>query len=392
MNKLTIILAIFLCTAFWSNAAAASGNEAEGDGEGAFPPSSAYVLIEQSTGQILSAHNADRRLPPASLTKIMVLLLVAEEVNAKRLSLSDSVTVSAHASSMDGSVIWLEPGEIMTVGEMVKAVVISSANDATVALAEHIGKSEGGFVRLMNQKAYVLGMSDTSFTNAVGYDEPQHYTTARDVAKMSRALMRSQNYEHFSEHMLTRLCSVRTGTERETQLLNTNNLITYYKGIQGIKTGTTDNAGYCLSAAAVRNSLHLISVVMGCKDEFDRVDLSEKLLDYGFNGYELHRPDSDAEFKPPVVTGGVERELAVKELQAPAIVIKRGRAGGLKYESYLPEKVTAPVVRNQPVGTITATLDGEVVYESYIVAEKPVREMTFMRALTVLCKRFLGIE
>jgi D-alanyl-D-alanine carboxypeptidase (penicillin-binding protein 5/6) len=288
-------------------------------------------------------------------------------------------------------VIWLEPGEVMTVADLVKSVVISSANDSTVALAEHISGTEEDFVAYMNRKAYALGMRNTNFVNSVGYDHPQHYSTARDVAVMSRALMRAGNYAHFSERMLTRLCSVRTGTERETQLLNTNNLITFYKGIEGLKTGTTDNAGFCLSAVATRGEMRLISVVMGCKDNYDRVDLSEKLLDYGFAGYELHTPDVKTDFDPLPVAGGVQQELVLEETPTPAIILPKGRAGALEFEIYLPDSVTAPILRNQPIGTITATLDGSVVYESYIVAAHNVEKITFRRILTEMVKNFFRI-
>jgi D-alanyl-D-alanine carboxypeptidase (penicillin-binding protein 5/6) len=352
--------------------------------------SKAYILIENSSGRVLSEMNADERLAPASLTKIMVLLLIAEEVNAGRLCLSEEVVTSSHASSRDGSVIWLEPGEVMSAADLVKSVVISSANDATVALAEHIAGSEEEFVKLMNRKAYTLKMSNTNFTNTVGYDHPEHYTTARDVAAMSRALMREENYAVFAEHMLTRLCSVRTGTARETQLLNTNNLITYYKGIEGIKTGTTDNAGFCLSASAFRNDMRLIGVVLGCKDNYDRVDLSEKLLDYGFAGYELHIPDSEIQLEPLLISGGVKRDLEITRLDSPPVVIPKGIADSLEYEIYLPQKVTAPIIRNQPVGTITAVLDGEVVYESYIVAAQSVQKLTFWRVLAAMVRGFFG--
>jgi D-alanyl-D-alanine carboxypeptidase (penicillin-binding protein 5/6) len=384
MNKMLVICITIL---FCSQSVAAGFEVSQ---ENAPPDSKAYILVESSTGRVLSEHNADEQLAPASLTKIMVLLLIAEEINAGRLSLNDSAAVSAHASSRTGSVIWLEPGEIMSVDDMVKAVIISSANDATVALAEHIGGSEENFVRLMNQKAYVLGMRNTNFTNAVGYDEPEHYTTARDAAAMSRALMRGDNYKLFAEHMLTRLCSVRTGTERETQLLNTNNLITYYNGIEGIKTGTTDNAGYCLSAAATREDLRLISVVMGCKDEYDRVDLSERLLDYGFASYEIFR-DTGMEFENLPIDNGVERELAIAVETPEAIVLPKGRSGEIEYNIYLPERVTAPIARNQPVGTITAALDGEVMYEGYIIATHGAQEMTFFRVAMFLVRGFFGL-
>jgi D-alanyl-D-alanine carboxypeptidase (penicillin-binding protein 5/6) len=344
----------------------------------------------------LSELNADARVPTASLTKIMLLVITAEEINAGRLSLTDPVTASAHASSMSGSVIWLEPGEVMSVADLIKSVVISSANDSAVALAEYIAGSEDKFVELMNQKAYALKMTNTRFTNAAGYDNPEHYSSARDVAVMSRALMREENYKFFSDYMLTRLSSVRTGTERETQLLNTNKLITYYKGVEGIKTGTTDNAGYCLSAAATQadrlgNNIRLISVVMGCKDEFGRVDLSEKLLDYGFANFELYSGFTEdlPPFESIPVQNGVDDSVRITGEFPKAIVIPKGRAGDIEYEFYLPERITAPIELNQPVGTVTATLDGETVYEGYISAAQAAQELTFWRIFTKLLEKFL---
>jgi D-alanyl-D-alanine carboxypeptidase (penicillin-binding protein 5/6) len=378
------------------------------------PPSKSYILVEDSTGRVLSESNADERLPPASLTKIMVLLIVAEEVNAGRLSMTDTVTVTAHAASISGSTIWLEQGERMSVADLTKSVAIASANDAAVALAEHIAGNEEAFVNLMNRRAHTLGMSGTAFANASGLDEPVlppnrgHHTTARDVATMSRALMREENHRHFAEFMLTRLCSVRTGTARETQLLNTNKLITYYDGIEGVKTGTTDAAGYCLSAAASRGEgsqrLRLISVVMGCPDEEGRLTLTESLLDYGFANFEIYRRDNDAtppnassspnfpnfeELRLPVLRG-LSADVAVLPQTARAIVIPRGRAGDIRYEIYLPEGVTAPIEANQPVGTITATLDNEILYEGYILAATEVERMTFMRVFGFLVRGFMG--
>ncbi|MCL2634935.1 MAG: D-alanyl-D-alanine carboxypeptidase [Oscillospiraceae bacterium] len=348
----------------------------------------AYILIEASTGRVLNEYNAHERLSPASLTKIMLLLLIAEEINAGRLSFDENVTVTESVYGVDGSVIWLEPGEVMSVNDLVKAVVISSANDAAVALAVHISGSEEKFAQEMNRKAHTLRIQNTNFVNVTGFDHPEHYTSAYDVAIMSSALMREGNYIHFAEFMLTRLDSVRTGTERETQLVNTNKLALYYKGVEGIKTGTTDNAGFCLSTSALRNDMRLISVVMGCKNEEGRVDLSEQLLDYGFENYELYRPDTKTEFDNVHLLDGLERELAVIEESNTSIVIPKGRGGSVKYEIYLPEKVTAPILKNQPVGTITGTLDGEVVYESYIVAAHNAPKMTFWKCFTNLIKDF----
>jgi D-alanyl-D-alanine carboxypeptidase (penicillin-binding protein 5/6) len=392
MKKVSFLLAIIV---FWGclaaiNPSKAVGQPASSQGQVFMPASRAYILTESSTGQVLAEHNADLRLAPASLTKIMLLLLIAEELNAGRFCLSEQVTASSNAFGAGGSVIWLDTGEVMSAADLVKAVVMTSANDATIALAEHIAGSEQEFVWLMNQKAHVLGMKNTNFVNSAGFDHPEHYSTARDVAIMSRALMREANYPHFSENMLTRLCSVRAGTPRETQLLNTNNLITYYKGIEGIKTGTTDNAGFCLAASALRNDMRLISVVMGCRDNYDRVDLSEKLLDHGFESFELYSPKSNLQLVPPTVQNGVVRELTITELEIPPAVIPKGRAGDIKYDVYLPPTVTAPINRNQPVGTITATLDGEVVYESYVVAAHSVQKLTFRKVLASMVLRFFG--
>lgn len=350
-----------------------------------------YILTEESTGRVLAEHKADERVQIASMTKIMLLLLVAEEINADRLSMSDNVTATARASGAGGSVIWLEPGEVMSAGDLVKSVVMASANDAAMALAEHIGGSEEAFVKQMNLKAYTLGMADTHFSNAAGFDDENNYSTARDVAVMSKALMREENYRIFSDFALTRLSSVRTGTPRETQLLNTNKLIGRYKGIEGLKTGTTDKAGFCVSAVAKRGSMRLIAVVTGCENEESRVKSAETLLNLGFTGYELYAPDSGTELPNIRVVGGIEREIRVVAEKSAGIVIPKGRGKDVKYEIYTPEKVSAPVMKNQPVGNIAAWLDGEVVYEGYIVAADGARKLTFGRSLGLLVERFFSM-
>jgi len=349
-----------------------------------------YILMEESTGRVLAERRSEERVQIASMTKIMLLLLVAEEINAGRLSFEDSVTASARASGAGGSVIWLNPGEVMSVGDLVKSVVIASANDAAYALAEYISGSEEKFVKQMNLKAYTLGMTNTSFSNSIGFDDENNYSTARDVALMAKALMRDENYNLFAEFMTTRLDSVRTGTERETQLLNTNKLIGKYKGIEGLKTGTTDKAGYCLTAVAKRGDMRLIAVVTGCSNEDARTDSARTLLDYGFGGYELYTPDAGTVSELPNVRviGGVEREIPVTAEKSVAIVIPKGRSKDVKYEIYTPESVTAPVTKSQPIGNVTAWLDGEAVYEGYIVAADGARELTFMRSFGILIKDF----
>lgn len=259
----------------------------------AFPESTAEaaILTDKETGTVLYEKNADEKLPMASVTKIMTLLIAAEEIKSGGLSFSDTAVCSDYAGSMDGSVIWLEAGENMEIGDLVKSVVIASANDACVMLAEHIAGSETEFVSRMNARAKELGMTNTSFKNCVGYDDPDHYTTARDVSIMAAELRKYSCYDDF---LLTRLDSVRTGTKAETQLLNTNKLINHYSGLTGLKTGTTDNAGYCFCGTAKRGGMELIAVVLGCGGDEERFSEAERLLDHGFNDFEAVslRPDT----------------------------------------------------------------------------------------------------
>jgi len=347
-----------------------------------------YILTEESTGRVLASNRADERVQIASMTKIMLLLLVAEEINAGRLSFEDSVTASARASGAGGSVIWLNPGEVMSVADLVKSVVMASANDAAYALAEHISGSEEKFVKQMNLKAYTLGMTNTNFSNSIGFDDENNYSTAHDVALMAKALMREENYNLFADFMTTRLDSVRTGTPREAQLLNTNKLIGKYKGIEGLKTGTTDKAGYCLTAVAKRGDMRLIAVVTGCSNEDARTDSARALLDYGFAGYELYTPDSGTALPNVRVIGGVEREIPIAAEKSVAIVIPKGKGKDVKYEIYTPESVAAPITKNQPIGTVTAWLDEEAVYEGYIVAAAGAQKLTFIKSFGLLVERF----
>lgn len=350
------------------------------------PEVGAYILTEASTGRVLSSYNENERLSIASVTKVMVLLIIAEEIKAGRLDFSDEVPVSAYANSMDGSVIWLEQGEIMTAGDMIKSLTISSANDACVALAEYISGSEEEFVKRMNKRAAMLGMKDTSFSNCVGYDDGNHYSTARDVAVMTAELFK---YDYFSEFMLTRLSSVRTGTERETQLLNTNKLASTYDGILGGKTGTTDNAGYCLTECAERGGMKIISVVLGASKEDDRVSLSKYLLDSGFNEWQMFQPEIDTEKLLPIkVERGVAKSIELELEKSPLCVIPKGSGKNIEYVYYLPESITAPVKAGQIIGEVKAMLGGEVVFISDVLTKGETQELTFFKSFEILIGRF----
>ena len=245
------------------------------------------ILMECSTGKVLYENNADESLSPASITKIMTMLLIAEYLDNGNLLLTDKVTASEHAVSMGGSQIWLEVGEQMTVEELLKAVAVGSANDASVALAEHIAGSEEGFVGMMNEKAQTLNMTNTVFKNACGLDEDGHITSARDVAIMSCELLKHDIIKQFTTIWMD---SLRDGS---TELVNTNKLVRFYSGATGLKTGTTDNAGCCLSASAKRDGMEIVAVVMNAESSNERFTGAKKLLDYGFANWCLSKPEFD---------------------------------------------------------------------------------------------------
>ena len=244
-------------------------------------PCQAAILVDEDSGTVLYEKNADEQRPIASITKVMTLLLTFEAMEAGKISREDTVPVSEHAYSMGGSQIWLEPGEEMTLDDMLKAICISSANDAAVAVAEYVGGSEGAFVSMMNEKAAALGMDRTHFENACGLDSEGHLSTARDVATMSREVL--LHHPEVEDYCMIWSDSLRGG---ETQLVNTNKLLRRYTGITGLKTGTTGKAGVCISASAERDGLRLVAVVLGAASSEDRFDAATALLDYGFAHYE----------------------------------------------------------------------------------------------------------
>ena len=341
------------------------------------------LLAEASTGQVLYSENANAKMQIASITKIMTLLLAAEEIKAGRLKMTDTIVASAYANSMDGSVIWLEQGEEMSAADIIRSVVISSANDACVALAEHIGGSEEQFVKRMNEKASSLGMTSTHFANCTGLDTENHYSTAADVAKMAAAL---RQYDYFDEYLMTRLTYVREGTGRETQLLNTNKLLNHYEGITGLKTGTTDDAGYCFAATAKRGKTELIAVVLGAEGGDERFEIAKSLLDYGFDGFQLFTSSYDSEKLPPVtVERGVVREVGACAGKVTC-VIPKGKAGEITYLYDLPKSVAAPVAKGQRLGKIIVLLGDETLFLVPITAAEAVEELTFFKSFQLLLR------
>lgn len=335
-------------------------------------PAKSAILIEQSSGRVLYEKNADQKTAPASITKIMTMLLVMEAIDSGKLSFDTMITCSPHASSMGGTQIWFEPGEQMTVHELLKATAVASANDAAVALGEAVAGSEEAFAAMMNARAAELNMTNTNFVNATGLDADGHLTTARDIAIMGAELLK---HEKIKEYTTIWMDELRGG---ETQLVNTNKLVRFYQGATGLKTGTTDDAGYCLCASAERNGLSLIAVVLGGDSSEHRFSAARSLLDYGFANFEMRPvPEPDVPIEPIAVTGGVKRKAAVIALAPKSMLTEKGQNKKLTQEITLSESLCAPVTAGQTVGSVLVMLDGVVICEYPLAAAETIDEMTF---------------
>lgn len=335
----------------------------------------AAVLMEPETGRVLYEKNGHEVRECASITKVMTLLLVMEAIDGGKIAMTDTVTASEHASSMGGSDIWLAPGETMTVDEMIKATVVASANDAAVALAELVSGTEEAFVEEMNKKAKELGMKETVFKNCNGLDEDGHVTSAYDVALMSRALMQHEKIFDYTSIWIDYL---RGG---KTQLVNTNKLLKSYKGITGLKTGTTGKAGSCISATAEREGLSLIAVVLGSTTGKERFNAAATLLDYGFANFAMSKPELSETLPIVAVTGGMEKEVTVKADIKGQVLVQKGKEKELKSSIELSESVEAPVQKGQVLGKVIYKLGDEKVAEYPITAEKAVDKISFSSVL-----------
>lgn len=330
------------------------------------------ILMEPLTGKVLYEHNADQRLPEASITKVMTVLLVLEALDSGRIGWDDVVTCSAHAASMGGSQVWLEEGEQMSVRDLLKATMVSSANDASVALAEYIAGSHESFVALMNQRAAELGLDNTAYKNCTGLDAEGHLTTARDIAVVSAELMRHQEVFEFSTIWMD---SLRGG---ELQMTNTNKLIRTYDGITGLKTGTTSQAGCCVAATAEREGMPLIAVIMGAPNSKTRFNAAAKLLDYGFASYSLLDLSTISVETPSVaVLKGMDKEIPTEVSLSGWLLVPKGRGGDVMVEVAVSPDVAAPVEVGQTVGQVTLTLDGSPVGEYGIVTSGHTDKITF---------------
>ena len=339
------------------------------------------ILISIDTGDILYEKEPDAEVPMASITKIMTLLLTLEAVEAGKISMTDIVPISEHAFNMGGSQIWLEPGEQFTLDELIKAICVCSANDAAVAVAEFVGGSEPVFAEMMNARAAELGMTHTRFVNACGLDAEGHYSSARDVAAMSLALLRHPKILESSGIWMDTL---RGG---ETQLTNTNKMLKSYAGITGLKTGTTNGAGVCISASAVRDGMGLLAVVLGSPSSKERFESATAMLDYGFATFEAGAfPQITGRADTLRVTGGVEQQVALDYTVPEKMLLKKGEGQTLTAAVVLPEKLDAPVAAGTQVASVTLKAGEEILGEYPVTTRSEVLQMDWGTALSLLTK------
>lgn len=341
------------------------------------------ILMEAETGKVLYEQNADEALPPASVTKVMTLLLVMEAIDGKKISLDDMVVASEYASKMGGSQIYLKAGEEMSVEDLLKSVVVSSANDAAVALAEHIAGSESAFVSAMNKKAKELGMTKTKFENTNGLDDTteNHVTSARDIAIMSRELIK---HEKILEYSSIWMSTIRDGA---FTLTNTNRLIRFYPGATGLKTGSTSKAKFCISATAKREGMHLIAVIMGAPTRDIRNEEAKKLLDYGFANYALFDFE-EADMQNLPVLGGI-LDWCKTSAEKYSVVLDKDVAKNITTKIEMPEKIAAPVKKGDKVGKISFINNGEVIGETDIVAAENVAKISYWEIFSRILKGFM---
>ena len=329
--------------------------------------------MDVQSGKVLLSFNPDVKLYPASVTKIMTILLVAEAIDSKKITLADKVTCSANAASKGGSQIWLEEGEQMTVDELLRATVIGSANDAATLLGEYVSGSESAFVSLMNARAKELGMKNTNFLNATGLDDTTeaHLTTAKDIAIMSCELLK---HDFITDYTTVWMDSLRNG---ETELVNTNKLVRFYEGTTGLKTGTTAKAGCCVSASAKRDNLHLVAVVMGSENSNDRFETAKAMLSWGFSNYISYTPQipQSAVNSVEVIGGRAEYvEVSVPEISTE--LIKKGEEEKITVKVEQCENVCAPVVEGQTLGTVSVYNGENMLCEYKLTATSEVKKLT----------------
>lgn len=345
------------------------------------------ILIEQATGQILYEHNIHEKLRPASVTKIMSILLIMEQIHNGNLSLTDSISCSENATSMGGSQIWLDTRETLTVEEMLKAICVVSANDCVVAMAEHIAGSEEAFVQMMNNKAKELGMNDTTFKNCHGIDEDGHVTSSYDIALMSKELL--NKYPEVTKYTTIWMDSLRDG---KSELVNTNKLIRNYKGATGLKTGSTSLALYNLSASATRDGLSLIAVIMKAPTTKIRFEEAQKLLDYGFANFSFKEFGKKGEEVGTLqVNKGVKQQISAILEEDAGTLVEKNKEKNITQNLTLEEKIDAPVKKGQKLGEITFSLEGKTLSTINIIAQEDVEKINLFNMTKQICYSWINL-
>lgn len=352
--------------------------------------SPSVILVEASTGQAIFEKNADERRPVASVTKVMTILLTLEAIDEGRVTVNDSVPVTEHASGMGGSQAFLDANKSYPLKELLKSVIVASANDSAVALAEYLCGAEEAFVRRMNERAQELGLSNTHYVNCTGLPAQGHYTTARDVATLSAQLDRHPLYYEFSTIWMD---EIKHSGGRVTQLTNTNRLVRFYDGCDGYKTGSTNEAKYCMSATAKKNGMRLIAVVLGCDAGQRRFDEARSMLEYGFSGYQLFSPIADGQsldMQVPVRLGGRDSVSVVSGGES-SLLLKKGQQGEISLEAALVENVSAPVSKGDVLGEIRVKQNGETIATLPAVAGEDVPLPGLLSALLDIRDHFMLI-
>ncbi len=343
----------------------------------------AWALMDVNTGTFIAGNNENELMYPASVTKIMTLLLVCEAIEQGKLTLDMEIVCSHSAADKGGSQIWLEAGEIMTVHDLLKATVVYSANDACCLLGETIAGSEEAFCHLMNNKARELGMINTNFDNCTGLDDDTdtHKTTAADIAIMSCALLK---YGVIKEYTGIWMDTLRGG---ETQLVNTNKLIRTYPGATGLKTGTTSKAGCCVAASAERDGLELVAVVLGAENSNDRFNGAKAILDYGFANYEIYTPDSSGAYPESIsVSHGTKESVSLSHFDCDEFLVNKGIRDKIEAVTEISESITAPFEKGSVVGEITYKINDKVLGKSQVFTAESCEEMTFVKAILSILK------
>jgi len=379
-------MATYLTIPTWSESAVVETNSNVGENFLELNCESA-VLISQDTGELLYDHNGHEQLRPASVTKVMTILLIMEEIDSGRLSYEDKVTCSEEASNMGGSQIWLDPTEELTVDEMLKAICVVSANDCTVAMAEHICGSEDVFVEKMNARAKELGMNDTVFKNCHGIDEDGHVTSSYDIAIMSRELLR--NHPDITKYTTIWMDSLRDG---KSELVNTNKLIKNYQGATGLKTGSTSLALFNLSASATRDGLSLIAVVMRAPTTKDRFSSAKKLLDYGFSTYQYKEFSKKDDFVTDIVINkGKENTVGVRFSDSFGMMCQKNDQVEVEQEIVIDKNISAPINKNQVVGKVVFKSGDNILGETNLLSNERIEKINVINQTDKILKKWFYV-